>query len=136
MSFVGKMLGRFVGSWLGSTGTTDETTGKGGGWQTPLQRDRIESQKRAQVKKAKSEIEKLDSVLRENERRAAVAAQNKVIATSTERAIELAALERQYLEEINRLLMVRVELVRRIREAEQVIIAIVVMRKRRLRLAA
>lgn len=101
---------------------------------TPQQRLRIEEEKRAKVKKDKTDLERVESVLRENYRKKAIAGQNKLIAKE-KRAQELAALELEYLTEINRLLAVRAELMRRIRENEAIIMVLVIMRKRRLRVA-
>lgn len=101
---------------------------------TPQQRLRIEEEKRAKLKRDKTDLERLDSVLRENYRKKALAGQNKLIAKA-ERAIELAALEQEYLLEINRLLAVRAELMRQMKRTEAIIMVLVIMRKRRLRFA-
>jgi hypothetical protein len=98
----------------------------------PFQLEQVEKEKRAALKKQKSDLDRLDSVLAETRRLAAIAAENKLLAKE-KRALELAAKEQEYLEEINRLLMVRVELVLKMRRNQQFIIALVLMKKRRLR---
>lgn len=98
----------------------------------PFQVEKVEKQKRDLVKKQKTELQKLDSVLAETNRLMGLAAESKALAKE-KRALELAAKEQEYLQEINRLLMVRDELMRRIKKNEQLIIAMVLMKKRRLR---
>lgn len=105
----------------------------------PFQLHRIEEEKRAKLRKEKSDLDKLESVVAENRRRAELIEQSRLLAIrnrSKARAIELAQMEQDYLLEITRLLMVKAELMRRIQQTEQVIIAVVVMKKRRLRIAA
>lgn len=98
----------------------------------PFQLEKIEREKREALKREKTDLERIDSVIKENERLQALAAESKLIAKE-QRAIELAQKEQEYLLEINRLLTVRAELIRRIRKNEQFIIAVVLMKKRRLR---
>jgi hypothetical protein len=98
----------------------------------PFQIEKIEKAKRENLKKQKTDLDRLDSVLAETERLKNIAAESKLLAKE-KRARELAAKEQEYLQEINRLLMVRDELVRRIKKNEQLIIAMVLMKKRRLR---
>lgn len=92
----------------------------------------------AKVKKVKTDLERLDSVLGETERKKALAAQSAALARQKEslkRAIELEALEAEFLKEINRLLMVRAALIRRVKEEEGILIIMIMARKRRLRLS-
>lgn len=99
---------------------------------TPHQKHREEEQKE-KIKKSKTELEKLESVLKETERKKALAAESKRLAeqrNTLNRAIELEALEQEYLNEINRLLMVRAEMMRRIRSEEEFLILLIVARKR------
>lgn len=98
----------------------------------PFQLEKIEREKRESLKKQKTDLERIDSVLKETERLKNLAAESKAIAKE-QRAIELAKKEQEYLLEINRLLTVRAELIRRIQKNQQIVIAIVMMRKRRLR---
>lgn len=98
----------------------------------PFQLEKVEKEKKAALKRQKSDLDRIDSVLAENRRLMAMAAENKLLAKEV-RALELAAKEQEYLEEINRLLMVRAGLVLKMRRNEQFIIAIVLMKKRRLR---
>jgi hypothetical protein len=97
--------------------------------------DRYKEQEyQERIKREKTELERLDSVLAENRRKAELAARNKQIAASERRAIALARAEAEYLAEINRLLMVRADLIRRIREDEAILV-IMMMKRRRLRVA-
>lgn len=105
----------------------------GGGYIHPHVKYKDEEVKREQIRREKSELEKLESVLRETERKKQLAAQNQMLATER-RAAALARLEAEYLAEINRLLVVRAELIRRIREDEAILI-IMIMKRRRLRVA-
>ena len=97
-----------------------------------------EESQREKIKKEKTDLERLESVLREAERKKDLAAESKKLAEQTnkiKRSIELENLEREYLEEINRLLMVRAELIRRIKEEEVLLIILIAMKRRRLRVA-
>lgn len=107
--------------WLGGGGSYS--------YNTPYKKYAAEEVQREKIAQEKSELEKLESVLKEAERKKELAAQNRLIA-SERRAIELAALELEYLNEINRLLGVRIELVRRIKESEAILIILMVRRKR------
>jgi len=88
---------------------------------------------KAKIKKTKTDLEKLESVLKETERRKALAAESAELARkrkSLTRAIELEAAEADFLSEINRLLMVRAELVRRVRAEEDAFMLMMMARKR------
>jgi hypothetical protein len=85
---------------------------------------------KSKIKKVKTELQKVDSVLEEYERRKALAAENKLLAEA-KRAAELAQQELYLITEINRLRMVRAELMQRIQEEE--FILLLMMGKRRLR---
>lgn len=106
--------------WLG---------GKAYGYVTPYKKYAAEESQREKIAQEKSELDKLESVLKEAERKKQLAAQNRLIANER-RALELAALELEYLNEINRLLMVRGELIRRIKEDEAILIILMVKRRR------
>lgn len=86
------------------------------------------------IKQEKSDLEKLESVLAENKRKAELAAQNKLIA-SKKAALRLAKLEAEYLEEINRLMQVRAVLMLSIRRNEEALFMLMMMARRRLRMA-
>lgn len=89
------------------------------------------------VRKERSALQKLESVLKETERKKELAAKNKIIAKqnkSKQATIRLAALENEYLQEIIRLLAVRAELIQRIKEDEAILV-IMMMKRRRLRAA-
>jgi len=104
-----------------------------GDYVTPYDRYKEEEyQKR--INREKSEVQKIDSVIDENKRKAELAAKNRLLAAER-RAAQLAILEQEYLNEINRLLVVRAELMRRIKEDEAILIILMVMKKRRLRAA-
>jgi len=102
------------------------------------QRYANEEKQREKIRKEKTELEKLESVLREEQRKKSLASESKKLAeerNKLKRAIDLEALEREHLEEINRLLMVRAELIRRIRNDEEVLLILIMARKRRFRIA-
>jgi hypothetical protein len=108
--------------------------GGGGGYKRPYQKYKEEEAQREKIRREKSELEKLESVLAENERKAEIAAQNKLIA-SARRSIALAKAEAEYLAEIDRLLKVRAELMRRIKEDEAILVILMMMKRRKLRVA-
>jgi len=119
-----------------TAGNDNTPTGSGGKeiYVTPYQKYQEEEYRRDKIRKEKTELEKLESVLREAERKKELAARNKLLATER-RAIALARAEAEYLAEINRLLMVRADLIRRIKEDEAALIILIVMRRRKLRVA-
>jgi hypothetical protein len=94
-------------------------------------------QQKAKVKKTKTELDRLESVLRETEKKKALAAQSAALAREREsikRSIELEKLVAEFLKEINRLLMVRAELIARVKEEEGILIVMIMAKKRRFRL--
>jgi hypothetical protein len=100
------------------------------------QRHNIKDQS-AKVTKAKTDLNRIDSVIKETEKKKALAAQSALLARQREsirRAIELEAAETEFLNEINRLLMVRAELVKRVRAEEETLLILMVA-KRRMRFA-
>lgn len=108
--------------------------GKDYSYVTPNQKH--EHEQREKIKRQKSELEKLESVLKETQRKKEVAAKNKLLAAEeTKAAKRLQKIELELLEEINRLLILRAELIQRIREEEGVLIVLLMMKKRRLRAA-
>lgn len=115
---------------VGQTATT------GGGFVYPYEKLRDEQYEREKLRKQKSELEKLDSVLKEAQRKAALAEESKRIAQEKEdkrNAKRLANLEQELLNEITRLLMVRAEIVARIRRSEEQLILMIAMKRKRLR---
>lgn len=103
-------------------------------FQTPYQKHKEEIELQERIKREKTELEKLESVLRETERKKQLAAKNKLIAQA-KRAEALARMEAAYQEEINRLREIKAQLMRRIKEDESILIMFMVMRRRRLRVA-
>lgn len=102
-------------------------------WHAPYHKYKDEEQKREQIRRDKTELERLEAVLAENERKKLLAAQSLAEAKAAKAKERLARLEREYIDEINRLLMVRASLMRRIRENEGLLIVMLAMRRRRLR---
>lgn len=105
--------------------------GKDYSYFTPYQKQR------EKIRKERTELQKLDSVLKETERKKQLAALSLQTAKEQKKkqaAIRLLKLENDLLEEINRLLAVRAELMRRIREDEAILV-IMMMKRRRLRVA-
>jgi len=96
----------------------------------------LPSQQQEKIKRKKNDLDRLESVLAETERKKALATESKKLANETnklKRALELESLEREYLNEINRLFMVRADLIRRIRSDEELLVIMILARKRRLR---
>lgn len=120
-----------------TAGNDNRPTGNGGkqeSYVTPYQLLQQQEYREKLIRREKTELEKLESVLAENRRKAELAAKNKLLATER-RAIALAKAEAEYLAEINRLLMVRAELMQRIKENESILVILMIMRRRRLRVA-
>ncbi len=84
------------------------------------------------VKKTKTEIQKLSSVLAEYERKRALAEESLLIAQETERN-RLLALQNELITEINRLLIVKAELMARKKREEETLIMMMITRRRRFR---
>lgn len=104
---------------------------------TPYQKLQLDEEQREKVRKAKTDLDRLESVLRETDRQKRLAAESAKIArerNALKRAIELEAAENEYLNEINRLLMVRAELVARVRHEEGLLVIMIMAMKRRLRI--
>lgn len=87
-------------------------------------------QRQEKLRKEKSELEKVSSVIAENKRLAELAAKNKLEA-SKKAALRLAKLEAEYLAEINRLTQVRAMLLQRIKRNEEAMIVLLMMKRRR-----
>jgi hypothetical protein len=85
---------------------------------------------REKIRREKSELEKLDSVIAENNRKAELAARNKLEAKRAQ-ALRLAQLENEYLSEINRLMQVRALLLQRIKQDEEALFLMMMLRRRR-----
>jgi hypothetical protein len=91
-----------------------------------------EEQQKKQIKKTKSEIEKLDSVLSEYQRRQLLAEESLSIAQEKER-LRLLKAQNELIEEINRLLMVKAELMARKKREEQALVILMIASRRKLR---
>lgn len=87
-------------------------------------------QRQEKLRKEKTELQKVESVIAENKRLAELAAKNKLEA-SKKAAERLARLEAEYLGEINRLTQVRVMLMQRIKQNEEAMIMLLAMKRRR-----
>ncbi len=85
---------------------------------------------REKLRREKSELEKVNSVLAEFERKKQLAAQNKLLAQA-KAAERLAKLELEYENEINRLLQVRVLLLQRIKQDEEALFLMMMLKRRR-----
>lgn len=83
----------------------------------------------AQIKKQKTEIQKLDSVINEYERRRALAEESLRLAAESEHQ-RLMAAQNELLTEINRLLMVKAEMMARVRKQEEFLLLAIIARKR------
>lgn len=94
------------------------------------QLDEIEQKKR--IAKAKTEAQKLESVLKEYERRRELAEESIALASAKEEA-RLLKLQNELISEINRLLIVKAEMMARIKREEEQLILMMVMRRRRFR---
>jgi len=88
--------------------------------------------KQAEVKKTKTELQKVESVISEYERRRALAEESLKIAEESETE-RLLAVQNELIAEITRLLMVKADLMARVRRGEEQLILMIAMRRRRLR---
>ena len=126
----------FQTAGLTNTPQPAQTT-EGGGFVYPYERLRDEQYQREKLRKQKTELEKLDSVLRETERKRDLAAESREIALKAKKdkrnAERLARLEQELLDEISRLLMVRADLMRRVKQSEEMLIVMLAMKRKRLR---
>lgn len=120
-------------SIVGSSGNEKYT------YATPYQILQSPQAQRDKIKAVKTDLARVDSVLEETTRKKLLAEESRKLAkqrNALKRSIELEALEREYLNEINRLLMVRADLIRRIRADEEILVVMIMARKRRFRFAA
>lgn len=116
---------------IDTTPIVNDTTGRGSySYVFPFQKEQLQAEK---VIKEKTELQKLESVLTETNRLKGLAHESLVLAQqrkARKRALELAQKEKEYLTEINRLLIVRVELMQRIKESEEILMVMIAMRRR------
>jgi len=92
----------------------------------------VEYQNRQEkLKKQKTELQKLDSVLAENQRKAAILEKSKADAKEAAVIARLAKLELEYLNEINRLMQVRAVLLQQIKRNEEAMILLLMLKRRR-----
>lgn len=129
-----------IGYLLGSM-SPDNDTGHGSYIYSPKRFKEYESDEAEEekIKRDKTELEKLESVLKETERKKALAAESRRLASqrnALKRALELEALEYEYLNEIARLLMVRDAIMRRIKAQEEELFIRIAVKKRRFRAVA
>ncbi len=99
----------------------------------------LQSRQHEKIKAVKTDLSRVDSVLEETKRKKLLIEESGKLAkqrNALKRSIELEALEKEYLTEINRLLMVRAGLIRRIRAEEEALIVMIVARNRKLRFAS
>lgn len=87
---------------------------------------------REKLRKEKTEAQKLQSVINEYERRKSITDESLLIAEESERARLLAA-QNELITEINRLLIVKAEMMARIKRSEELLILTLVMRRKRFR---
>lgn len=100
---------------------------------TPWQRYKAEEYQRKLLHKEKSELEKVNNVILETQRQADLVAKNLLLAEKKAAQERLAKKEQEFLNEINRLLLIRDQLIKRIKQEEQTLFLLIMMRKRRLR---
>jgi len=84
----------------------------------------------AQIKKQKTELQKVDSVLAEFERKQTVAAQSLALTVNVNRQAQLLAIQNDLINEINRLLVVKAEMMARVRRDEEMLILMAFSRRR------
>jgi membrane protein involved in colicin uptake len=120
---------QYAGNYAGIAGGLTKQYSYHPSWQS-------DEYRREEIRKNKTELQKVESVINENERLKALAAQSEAIARekkSKSAITRLEKLQQQYVEEINRLLMVRAALVKRIAEDESMLIIMIAMRRKRFR---
>jgi hypothetical protein len=91
-----------------------------------------EEKQKSEIRKSKTDLQKIDSVLVEYERRKALADESLLLAEESENQ-RLLTLQNQLIAEISRLLMVKAELMARVRRGEEQLILMIAMRRKRLR---
>lgn len=133
MTFLWWLLNLGDGGAAGSGGRDHSYT-----YVAPYQLRRQEDKSREILKKHKTDLDRVNSVIAENERKKNLATESKLQAEQRKkvtRAIELAELESEYLNEIARLIIVRDGIVRRIKKEEELLTIMIVAKKHRLRSA-
>lgn len=109
------------------------TTPDSGGLSTysyhPEYQQAVQQQK---IKREKTELQKLESVLSEYQRRESLAAESLRIAEESERN-RLIEIQNNLISEINRLLMVKAEMMARVKRSEEELLLMVALRRKRLR---
>lgn len=88
-----------------------------------------EEEQKTKIKKTKTEVQKLQSVLSEYERRRVLAEESLAIAEESERNRLLKA-QNELITEINRLLMVKAELMARLKREEELLVIMMIARRR------
>ena len=91
-----------------------------------------QEEKKRQIKKTKTEIEKVSSVIGEYERKRALAEKSLSVARETERN-RLLSVQNELIAEINRLLMVKAELMARKKRQEEELIIMMIASRRKFR---
>lgn len=100
---------------------------------TPYQRYKQNEHERT-LEEQRLELQRVDDELADAEQKRLLASEQKLLASKRQSAT-LAKLEQQYLQEISQLLMVRADLVRRVRQSEELLILMIAMNRRRFRVA-
>ncbi len=88
--------------------------------------------KKQEIKKNKTELQKVQSVISEYERRRALAEESLRIADESEHQ-RLLSIQNELIEEINRLLIVKAEMMARLKRSEEQLILMMAMRRKRFR---
>lgn len=114
--------------WAVATPDTDTV----GDSRSHYQRFQDAERQREKLRKEKTEAQKLQSVISEYERRKSITDESLLIAEESERARLLAA-QNELITEINRLLIVKAEMMARIKRSEELLILMLAMRRKRFR---
>lgn len=88
------------------------------------------------VKRARTDLDRINNVIKETERKKALAERSRKIAAENraiKRALELEEKERELIQELSRLLTIRLELIHKLRAEEELLILMIVAKKRRLK---
>lgn len=120
-------------AFQGVFGVNVQTYGDSRSHYQKFQAAEYEREKQLQkIRKQKTEAQKLQSVINEYERRRLLAEESFLIAEESEKA-RLLSVQNELINEINRLLMVKAEMMARTKRDEEMLILMIAMKRRRFR---
>lgn len=106
-----------------------QPTGHGYSYQTPYQRHRIAEQEE-RIKQQKTDLQKVESVIQEYERRKEITADSLARVSSKRQEARLLTAQNELISEISRLLEVRAELMAKLRQEEDALILMLIFQRK------